>query len=168
MHQRLVQHRVNLRYLAFALRARDFEESPFSFLQEVVDIVGLVERLSLNGRGKSDEAASQIFLRHNASVKLHICRRENPRGEVGDVHGPSHLLQRAQTSQLLGNSNHVNWLLRQSQLGDGLIDFLMRRFVETVGHQKVADLHVGVLLEHHSAEYRRFEVGVARRQLAGG
>ena len=110
----------------------------------------------------------QVFLGHYLGMIFHIGCGIYPRRELGDTYGASHLIERAVLAELLGHGHKVDRLLVESQSAYGLEYLLVGDIIETVGHQHVADVHVGVLLKHTRAEHHLLEVCVAWRQLSGG
>ena len=99
---------VNLSHILLDVALRNLEELALGFLQQVVHVIALVKGLGLDLRGKAYELAGEIFLRHDAGVKLHVCARCHLGGQFGYAQrasGPFEVVVEAQT---LGDGEHVD------------------------------------------------------------
>ena len=131
-------------------------------MQQVIYVVALIKRLVLDKGGKAYQLARQIFLRHDASVKLHVSAGGHAGGERGDVSHAAGLLEGVVETQLVDDGNQVNGALRGAECLYSLVDAAVHGLIEAVGLEDVADDGVGIFLKHQCADDGFLHLDVAR------
>ncbi len=156
----LTDHRVDLRHILLHIALRNLKQTSLGLLHEIVNVVALVESLSLNFRGKRDQLPGKIFLRHDTCMIVHMRTRGHTRCQLRRA---SHLIESAVEAQLLSYRQHVDRLLRRAESLDSLIYLFIGRLIEAVGLQNVTNHGVGIFLKHQSAENGLFKILVLRK-----
>ena len=130
---RLLDDRIDLRIILFHVLLGDLKEFPFSFLHEVVHILGGIKRFRLYIAGKCNQLTSQEFLCNDAGMIFNVRRGGNLTTQLRDIEGTSYIIQLPGLLQLFGHCQNINRLLLDGKCADGLVDELVPLVIERLG-----------------------------------
>ena len=148
----LVQQVADVREVVAEPLLGDGEDELLDLVDDVVGVVGRLERHRRRLLRRLDEPAEQRRLLDDARVVGRVARRGDRADEVEDVRLAADLLDLARPAQLLGHGDRVDRLAASEQGHDGLEDPAVGRLVEVVRTDLLEDVRDRRLGQQHRAE----------------
>ena len=89
---------------------------------------------------------------------LDMGRRGHMRGQVNDIGGASHFIERTVFHKLVGDRHDIDGVLLHVQFLDGLEDFLVTRLIEALRTKQLRYHREGILVDHQCTKHHLLNV----------
>ena len=121
---------------------------------------------ALNFRGRADQFALHVLLRHDFGVELDVGGRTDLLRELRQIGGAAHLFELLLDFEPLGDGVEVDRLQLRRQLLDGAVDQPVLLGVEGFGGDEFLYGDDRVLFEHQRTQHGLFQFDGLRRDVA--
>ena len=141
----------------------DIEDGLFRHAQNVADGI----RLGIAGRGdvarSLDHAPERRLFIDNLHIRARVDRRGHALGQLHQVAGAAHALERAPAGQLVVHRHQIDGHALGVQLVHRVEDLAMRRLIEVLRRQQLEGHAKRFAILHHAAEHASLRVRIVGR-----
>ena len=136
--------------------SRDSQDGLFGTIEDEGDLFFQFERQVVDGRTRPQEVTALGVFLDDARVVVDVGGARNDVEQASDIGNPADSFEFVGASQLLGDSDGVDRLVRVVQNRDRPEDRLVRRVVEVICLQLVHDIVGGLRGQEDGSENRLF------------
>lgn len=143
--------RINLDDILLHITLRNFKQTSFGLLHQIIHIHGFIKSLLSNFGRKRNKLPCQIFLCNDACVIFDMRCRCYFFGQFSYIYRASNRIQLTPSFQFFNHSEHVNGFLLNGQVLNSSKNHLMRRIIKTLGLKYITNDKISIFFEHQRA-----------------